>query len=282
MNTPADYIRALVCGLPSPLRENRLLVMLVGYVDDSGSEPDGYAFVLGGFVSTADKWEKFSDEWDALCKKDPPTLDFKMGTAERLKGVGTYWGQGTLAELAERRDAKVQALAALIKKYAICRLSAGMDWHNYKALAKGRVPPNVDSPYFFLFWELCWAVAQHQHETGVNEKVDFLFDYQGAFGDTAVFWHAAFIETFPPFEREILSNPPSFRHDKDVVPLKAADMLAWHMHRYLMDKEKDRQNGVVTELRPALRVLLELPQIKAHIDGERLKYIVRAVNGLED
>ena len=114
--------------------------MLVGYVDDSGSDENEYAFVLAGFISTADKWMRFSEEWDALCRQEPQALDFKMRIAERLKGVGTYWGKGTEAELIDRRDIKVQALAALIKKYAICRISAGMDWQNYNAIARGRVP----------------------------------------------------------------------------------------------------------------------------------------------
>src|ERR1051326_5587894 len=100
---PAAHIKALVCGFASPLREKRLLAMLVAYVDDSGSDENDHAFILAGFVSTSEDWVRFSDEWDVLCGQDPQTPDFKMKVAERLKGIDTYWGNGTLEELMARR-----------------------------------------------------------------------------------------------------------------------------------------------------------------------------------
>ena len=275
LDDPAAHIKALVWGFPSPLRENRLLAMLVGYVDDSGSEPNGLVYVLAGFISTADKWERFSDEWASLCAKDPQTPDFKMAIAEHLKGGGTYWGQGTDAELAAKRDAKVYALAELVKKYAMCRISAGMDWGNYQAFAKGRVPCSFDSPYFFLFWELIVAVAQYQEKTRVREKVDFVFDDQGVIGETAASWHSKLIATLSPFPREIISCTPIFRNDTAVLPLKAADMLAWQIRRNIYDLKENRSGAVQ---RPALKLLLGLPGIQANITKDMLRYIVREIN----
>lgn len=260
----SDHIRALVCGFPSPLRENRLLAMLVGYVDDSGSHENDYGFILAGFISTSNKWAQFSDEWAALCQEDPKTLNFKMRVAERLKGKNTYWGNGTDEELISRRDSKVHALALIIKKYAMCRISAGMDWKNYTehVKGKGKVPPDYDSPYFFLFWKLLEEVALHQERTQVKEKVDFVFDDQGKIGDSAVAWRTRLLPFLSPFSQYILSSTPIFRHDDDVLPLKAADMLAWHMHRFLSDKHKDDR------LRLALSVLLDIPCIQANITRE--------------
>jgi len=34
--------------------------------------------------------------------------------------------------------------------------------------------------------------------------------------------------------------PPSFRDDKEIVALQAADMLAWHIHRYLERPDEER------------------------------------------
>lgn len=127
---------------------------------------------------------------------------------------------------------------------------------------------------FFLFWELIAEVANHQERTGVREKVDFVFDDQGVIGETAVFWHSKLIAAMPPFARYIISSTPIFRHDTEVLPLKAADMLAWQMRRYVEDKEINS----VTEIRPALAALLELPHIPANIDADKLREIVREVN----
>mgnify|MGYP003385252209 CR=1 FL=1 len=248
--------------------------MLVGYVDDSGSHENEYAFVLAGFISTTERWINFSDEWDALSRQYPQTLDFKMKVAERLKGGGTYWGDGTDDELIERRDTKVQALAALIKKHAIYRISAGTDWHNYRAIAKGRVPPEVDSPYFFLYHELIATVANYLAASGESEKIEFIFDQQGSIGDISRSWFSTLIATLPPSARNIITGTPSFKTDTDVLPLKAADMLAWQMRRYVEDIEISS----VTEIRPALAALLELPHIHANIPAVKLREIVREVN----
>lgn len=278
----SDHIRALVCGFASPLRENRLLAMLVGYVDDSGSHPNNEnAFVLAGFISTSEKWANFSDEWEALCKQPPKTIDFKMKIAERLKGAGTYWGQGTEEELIQRRDMKLQALALLIRKYAICRIHAGLDWRNYRAFAQEKVPHEVDSPYFFLFWNLIAEIANHQERTGVKEKIDFVFDEQGTIGQTAVLWHSTLLTALPPFHQYILSSTPIFRHDSDVLPLKAADMLAWHMNRHVDEYVlADTDNPPLR--RSVLASLLELPNIHANINGDHLKEIVREVNYVKE
>ncbi|GKS64266.1 hypothetical protein YTPLAS72_15700 [Nitrospira sp.] len=269
---PSDYIKALVCGFASPVREKRLLIMLVAYIDDSGSNESDNVFVLAGFISTAERWMRFSDAWDALCRQDPQTPDFKMKVAERLKGKDTYWGNGTEEELIARRDAKVQALANVIENHAMCRISAGMDWNNYREIARGNVPAHVDSPYFFLFWNLIAEVANHQQRNNVREKVDFVFDEQGALGTTAVAWHPTLIATLPPFMSYILSSTPIFRDDAEVLPLKAADMLAWQMRRYVSDSRKD------STVRPALATLLNLPHIHANIDRGHLAEIVREVN----
>lgn len=278
---PAERIKSFVCGLASPRRESRLLFMLVAYVDDSGSDENDHAFVLAGFVSTSDAWVRFSDEWDELCRQPPQTLDFKMKIAERLKGIDTYWGDGTEEELIVRRDTKVQALAEVIQRHAICRVSAGLDWHNYRAIVRDMVPQEVDNPYFFLFWELVMAVVSHQERTDVREKVDFIFDDQGPIGRTAVSWHDRFIATLSPFARYIISGTPRFESDTDVLPLKAADMLAWQMRRYVEDQGKDRENISKTQMRPALETLISLPHIQGNIDAERLRWIVKEVNHVE-
>jgi hypothetical protein len=38
-------------------------MVLQAFIDDSGSEPQDPVFVLGGFVSQAADWARFSGEW---------------------------------------------------------------------------------------------------------------------------------------------------------------------------------------------------------------------------
>lgn len=49
---------------------------LIAYVDDSAETGD--ALVLAGYISTAENWVEFSQEWKELLSLRPPWLCFKM------------------------------------------------------------------------------------------------------------------------------------------------------------------------------------------------------------
>jgi hypothetical protein len=61
--------------------------------------------------------------------------------------------------------------------------------------------------------------------------LDFIFDEQGEVGNEARFFYRIIRDGQPAAVRSILSKDPIFRDDKLVLPLQAADMLAWHVRR---------------------------------------------------
>jgi hypothetical protein len=107
----AEHIWALVSGLPSGKRERRLLLMLQAYMDESYSYgPDVYA--VAGFVSTAERWAAFSNEWQQLLAMTPRIRRFKMSEAMSLHGEFDGWR-------AEARDEKLQLLMGAIGEHTI-------------------------------------------------------------------------------------------------------------------------------------------------------------------
>jgi hypothetical protein len=271
---PSDYLKALVCGIPTPLRKNRLFAMLVSYVDDSGSEgPEAKVFTLAGFIASFEKWNEFTDEWTSLCQKEPKTEDFKMKVAERLKGSNTYWGTGTEQELLERRDSKVMALTEVICKYAQYRISASMAWENYERFARNQVPKNIDNPYIFLFWQLIATILQAGE---IKEEIEFIFDEQGGWGSRACDWYETIIPTLPSGAASLIAGQPLFRTDKKYIPLKAADLYAWHIRRHIA--EHSQQNPK----RQPLHRIESIHNINANIYRNNLIRIVMEINrGLE-
>lgn len=272
---PGEAVRALVCGFASPIRQKRLLLMLQAFIDDSGSEPGGKVFVLAGLLSTASQWEQFSDEWAEICGQEPAIADFHMARAYRIKGG--YWGDGTLAELTTRRDAKILALAEVVRKYAVVRVSSGVTWRAYEAAARGKVPPEIDSPYFFLFWYIIQAVARWQEGSGRREKVDFIFDDQGKIGITAVSWYPYFLAAFTDQERSILAGTPIFRHDSDVLPLKAADMCAWYLRREITEHAHHVDRGEAYQRHLAMEVLWDIPYAGQNLEEASFHRMIAAV-----
>lgn len=251
--------------------------VLQAYIDDSGSTNESEVFVLAGFVARASRWAAFSVEWESVCAQDPKTPDFKMARAERLHGG--YWGDGSVEELADRRDRRVNELCGVIKRHALIRVSAGMGWKAYTDIARGKVPSKVDSPYFFLFLNLIMSVAGWQIRTGAKERVDFVFDDQAKIGRISVKWHDYVRELLPPDARHILTSTPSFQHDTEVLPLKAADMMAWHMRRDVADKTKPGAN-TNHQRRSVLSSLLEVPAVSDNVDARKLLRIVTELQNL--
>jgi len=75
------------------------------------------------------------------------------------------------------------------------------------------------------------ANSQLEH-AGIRVPIEFIFDQQEGLGEEARLFYEYIRETQPRPVRKLLSKNPIFGDDKLVVPLQAADMLAWHLRRH--------------------------------------------------
>lgn len=240
----SDYIRALVSGYPSEIRARKLIVMLQGYIDDSGSDENSYPpshhFVLAGYVMHEPIWEHFSDRWASELIREPAIKAFKMADAE--------YGEGYFEGMPEEfRRLKVNELSQVVADFRENSLAlwCHLKWQDYRDVVRGKVHPRIDSPYAVLFYQIMRGAHEHQIEVNkaVNvgfHKVEFIFDDQGFTGLRAVQWYAALIRKLPEPYKSMAGGIPSFKDDERVVPLQAADMLAWHVHRSLERPDEER------------------------------------------
>jgi hypothetical protein len=205
-------------------------VVLQGFVDDSGST-DGNIFTLAGFLSTAERWEEFSDEWQEICNREPKTPNFKMTKAMRLKNYGYTETQ---------RDARIREFTDLTMRKAMYRIDAVTARPNYERIVRGQVPTGIDSIYFVLFFTIILATARLMDMEKLEGTVDFIFDNQGATIESeCVRWYN-WIKEHPQVGSNVkrrLGSTPIFRDDDLVLPLKAADMAAWHIRRHLNEEQ---------------------------------------------
>ncbi|HVA63994.1 MAG TPA: DUF3800 domain-containing protein [Terriglobales bacterium] len=239
MSRASDPIRRLVCGYASPIRERKIMVMLEGFADDSGSSrapSDGDFFMLCGYVSTAARWEGFAEEWDRTCSGAPPTPDFKMTRAMR-RGSSP---KGSYGITEPQRDQRIAELVDVINKWTLIRVSCVMRKSGYDAIVRGRVPSGIDSPYFLEFYTVMVCVAEFMERCGLSGKVDWVFDDQGQLGHEVNRYYEAIRAVAAPHIRERLGASPIFRNDTQMLPLKAADMLAWSLRRH---HELEQPNG---------------------------------------
>jgi hypothetical protein len=80
------YIRALACGYAKPMRLERLMFMLQGYADDSGSDSLRALYFFGGFLMEAERWSAFADAWQTQLSRSPSIEYIKMEEAHGHSG----------------------------------------------------------------------------------------------------------------------------------------------------------------------------------------------------
>lgn len=269
----ADSIARLVCCYSPPLRERKIIVVLDGYVDDSGAsgdQRDGDHFMLAGYVACAESWMRFSEEWDIECAKEPPTPDFKMSKAMRPVDSGDddgyVWTEA-------QRDLRIGNLAAIVNRWTLLRVSCATRKSGYENIIKGNVPRQIDSIFFMPFFTVITAVAHYMTQYGLAGTVDWVFDDMSKAGLRARKHYEWIKEHADPFIKARLGAEPIFRNDSQVLPLKAADMLAWSLRRHhSVEQPAGAAVGPILE-----RLLSEKYGVMTKIEGHHMDQFVRGI-----
>jgi len=240
-------------------------LVLEGYVDDSGTG-HGKVAVLAGFLSTAERWKSFSDALEDLCEQEPKTPDFKMTKASGFRAY--HWATR------KALDKRIEDVAALVQSHAMYRVDVIVGHDAYEGIVRGKVPSEIDNPYFGLFYTVILAAANFMDKAGIEGTADFIFDEQGRIGRTARDWYYFIRERVEPRIQCRMGAEPIFRDDKNVLALKSADLAAWEVRRHLdleqpqgiehneiIDQILDRLPGVSCQIR-----LQDLEAFVANID----------------
>jgi hypothetical protein len=268
--SPSEEIHALVSGYSRVDRESKILVMLQTYVDDSASEQDDKILLLAGYVQEAKTWSAFSDDWRKVLESIPSIKYFHMVEAENLRDEFRGWTP-------TNRDLKIDALADIIVKYQPWSIECSVSRANYQRIIEPVAPYNLRYPYFPCFYGIVlhlaqWHAARKQNDPSLDmPPVDFIFDEQGAIGVESVLWYQFIKSIQTPIIQSYLGGTPVFKDDKKILPLQAADLLAWHLRRR---KEKRNQN----EVRPIMEKLIPLRHAEVNIGRELLNQMAQEMS----
>lgn len=228
--------------------------MLQAFVDDSVSSQGEQRLYLSAYINTAEKWAAFSDHWGAALKQHPAIDYFKAAEAENLSGQFRGW-------TADARDIKVLLLAGIIHLYEPWGCHTTVDTLVWKSKLRETGPYGLGHPYFCAFYAMISAVSRLHSDLGFTVPVDFVFDEQGGLGEEALLFYNWMKGSLPPEGQAVLGSTPVFGDDKGVMPLQAADMLAWHARREGETREDERE-------RPALALLMpDRRHVMTHMDA---------------
>lgn len=236
-------------------------MILQAFFDESASEQDGKVLVVAGYIQKAIVWSFFSDAWKTVLDAPPAIEYFHMAEAENLNEQFKGWS-------AEQRDAKVGALADVIVKFHPWSISCSISREKHERIVRSVLPYDLRKPFVDCFLAIIVKLAQWHDEMGETLPVYIVFDECGITpGESAFFYNSA-KNALGPEARKMLGGPPIFGDDKKILPIQAADMLAWHLRRQMEIRN-------ATEVRPVWEKLSGLLHAEATIDAQCLNGMAR-------
>jgi hypothetical protein len=202
------------------------MVMLQAYFDDSGNVGCGKTSWLAGYVARTDVWADFADRWHAVLTSKPTIAYFKMSDAFALSEEFSGWSR-------EAANEKVYALIDVVNAtdilYGTAVVLYNSDFLNH---ARGRIRKPFGDPFYYLFTNAVEQCLLHQATAGITERIDFVFDESNKRPAEVMKVWQSIVSTAPLSVAPLFNGPPTFRNEKQFLPLQAADLLAGQLRNY--------------------------------------------------
>ncbi len=175
---------------------------------------------------------------------------------------------------------KINDLLAVIDKHQPDGLYLFLDWDDYRAILHNYLDENMRNPYHVLFPGILDLMAAYQRYKGIfPEPMDVDFDEQGSAGQFAQGVYPLMKANCDEETRKMLGRIPLMLDDEKVLPLQAADMLAWNVRReHDMDEDGIKWNWLFEALhRHVVTSTLMTPDTLTHIRSTILERKNRGV-----
>jgi Protein of unknown function (DUF3800) len=225
-------------------------------IDDNGT------LVLGGYIASADKWEKFSKDWEQLLRRfgrlgEDNHYRFKMSEMTQ---------PGHIADvLPFYRAIEEYDLIAISFKITMGDLKRAQDRVSIEGM---NIEWNyVNNPYTFAMRSLMDLFHANRDKLNMafpaGETIDFIFDNRSEKKAIMEAWDR-YLENKPDDVRKHFGAHPRFEDDLDFLPLQAADLWAWWVRKWYADgtpeKIAERDFGFWKPMIPAKQINMSMSE----------------------
>jgi hypothetical protein len=262
---PSSYLReSFVLLFPFTVcLENRLVLILKGYFDESGTHDGSKAISVAGYLSTPEKWLTFEREWKAA--KDAYGLEFfHMTDFVARQEEYANWSD---AERGER----LFSLIAIINRNVIASVGFALPVRDYYRIFSKTAKRYAGGPYGLAAISCFMDAAKAIRAQLPDARIAYVFE-RGVKGKGQVM--KVFDRVCDDFELRETNRLASLTYEdkRDFSPLEAADILAYELYRHL----PIQLNEIPGEVRKPLLALRGCPinYWKTYGESEMVKFAV--------
>jgi hypothetical protein len=249
----------------------KYLAVFIAYFDESGDPSQTGAFTLGGLVAKAWRWDAFEGKWSRILRRFNLPM-FHMSEFESRQGIYASLSNPERIEL-------VATLAGIIKGTIEFGFSHSLVVKDWKKVIEPTIVNSYEQPrghYIFLL-QSCMEEIVRFISLPAGERVACIFDRNGFMAGSAI---KHFDDLVARQSWEGVFDTITFGDKTRLIPLQAADMVAYEGYKHTVNQEVERSNRPEREL---FKNLLAARNIHVGWYGERnLQEFLRKVAALSD
>jgi hypothetical protein len=227
--------------------------MLIAYFDDSGTHDGAPVVLMGGLIGTEDEWKSFEPEWRARLQEPLPGKGalkrFHMTDCEAGTGEFTGWNRA-------ERDAVIKEFRDIILKHDLGGYACAVPRKEWDDLIKWPLRAIVgDAERFCITNCVVQSIRDAEsHKEGAN--LGLVFDSRPTPGRNKM--NGFIVEIFQIDQllhsEKVAIDGPSFVSSERVLPLQAADMVAWEFYQHAQNWLRDGERAAA---RPHFQRMVE-------------------------
>jgi hypothetical protein len=218
-------------GCPKPT----WFAVLIAYMDESGThDPTGVQRgsatpTIAGYLAPYKMWTSFQRKWLKVLRRYEMWGRFHMKEYIAERGEFEGWS-------AAKRLSFMKALCDTIRSHELIGLGGTVDVKDYDLILPQWAKDEIRHPYYFCFAAMMKSLAQWNPDLDLsNNRINFVFDRKEGFqGFTEEMFYR--LKKSSPIHARLLGDI-SFRSSDALMPLQAADLLAYETRLYASESQ---------------------------------------------
>jgi hypothetical protein len=246
-------------------QEQRFVVILHVYLDDSGTHDTSKAVAVGGAVSTAEGWEQFEAEWKEALDGWGLSM-FHMREFSHKRGQFDNWAW---SEESPQRKIRFQRLLDIINDHVIGTVGTTIPTASFERFFSPKAKAHVGGAYGLAATATFMAMGRLAEAAWSSSDPWFAYVVEsGTKGFGQIDKVFQLNEQNPQQKAKLRLLSLRFENKRQYLPLQAADVVAYELYQ-----QTPKQLGLVQKP-PRLFSLSQLtrkPKDWGYLDDQQMK-----------